>query len=81
MDFDFNKYGYKNKKYTGIEACELISQHWKDTNKWGENDERNYWTPEQIWYYSPSGELSGVFIWWDDALNYYYSNGKIIEKE
>jgi len=44
---------------TGKEMCELISNHWKSE---GLNK-----TWEEIWNYSPSGELFNVFMWYEEA--------------
>jgi hypothetical protein len=49
---------------TGKEMCELISKWLKDTG----HPEH---TPEEIWNYSPTGELSLVFELYGVAKKYY----------
>ena len=49
---------------TGMEACELIAKYWKEVK--GITVE-----PENIWNYSPKGELSMVFLWYWEAQDYY----------
>jgi hypothetical protein len=45
---------------TGKEMCEIIASHWK--NVYDIEVE-----PEQIWNYSPRGELFMVYVWYEDA--------------
>lgn len=52
------------KERTYQEACELISKHWLE--KYGKAA-----TAEDIYNYSPSGELMDVHIWYVEALLHY----------
>lgn len=54
---------------TGKEMCQIISRWMKEAK----GIDR---TPEQIWNYSPTGELSLVFCWYDEAMIYFeWPNG------
>jgi|GEM_PF-2178172 len=48
------------KSYTGKEMCEMISEYFKETKgiqlSW-----------EEIWNYSPTGELFMVYEWFNEA--------------
>jgi len=44
---------------TGKEMCELISNHWDSLGF--------HKTWEEIWNYSPTGELYMVFVWFEEA--------------
>lgn len=53
-----------------IQPCELISKFWKKTHYW-QDESINNWTPEQIFNYSPTGELFRVCQWYREAQLYY----------
>jgi hypothetical protein len=44
--------------------CELISKYWAEAK--GVNK-----TPEEIWNYSPTGELYMIHEWYEEAKEYY----------
>lgn len=77
-EFPYDLEIYKeNRTFTGEEACKLILWHWRQ-------EPEGYYSREgktleeldymDIWYYSPTGELSNVFLWWQDAIDYYKKN-------
>lgn len=49
---------------TGMEMCEVISKYWLETTG-------QYRSPDDIWNYSPHGELFMVFHWYNQADMYY----------
>ena len=57
---------------TGKEMCEMISEYWasKGIHK----------TWEEIWNYSPTGELFYVYLWYEDACKWKEELPKEIEK-
>lgn len=44
---------------TGKEMCELISEYWSS-----KGIDKSW---EQIWNYSPTGELFNIFMWYEEA--------------
>ena len=52
-----------SKDVTGQEMCELISKYFK-----ARGIDRTW---EQIWNYSPTGELAMVYYWYEDAIEYF----------
>ena len=54
------------KGVTGQQMCELILKHWQETDRAVPG-----MTPEHIWNYSSTGELSSVFIWYEEAKEYF----------
>jgi hypothetical protein len=55
---------YDNQSFTGKEMCELISKYWKETKGIDKS-----W--EEIWNYSPTGELFMVYEWFQEAREFY----------
>ena len=51
-------------KVTGKEACELISKYLKEAKGMDVK-------PEDIWNYSPTGELAEVFLLYEEAKEYF----------
>jgi len=49
----------KIREVTGKEMCQLVSEHWASLGI----DK----TWEEIWNYSPKGELFMVFMWYEEA--------------
>lgn len=54
--------GDKQKKVTMKQMCEVASKHLK--KKYGIK-----LTPEQLWHYSPTGELDHIFFLYWEAKN------------
>jgi hypothetical protein len=54
---------------TGAQMCELIAAHWRWQASAGIADPPSWWngTPEGIWTYSPTGELTHISAWFEQA--------------
>lgn len=57
---------------TGKQMCELISEFWRETN--GVDVE-----PEQIWNYSRTGELTMVFVWYEEAKVWQQKRAQVVD--
>jgi len=58
---------------TGQQMCELISKYFKEKF----NIDKSF---EEIWYYSPTGELAEVYYWYEDALEWFEDKEKRLTK-
>jgi hypothetical protein len=65
-----NEMSEKNEgTVTGQQMCELISKYFKEKY----NIDKSW---EEIWYYSPTGELAKVYYWYEDALDWFREKEK-----
>jgi hypothetical protein len=58
-----------DEKVSGRKMCEIISSFFKEKH----GIEKSW---EEIWNYSPTGELYNVYYWYEDALDWFKNKDK-----